>query len=276
MKTIDKCIRFEQLETQMDQLHEAFCANTPFEYIAVDDFLTDDAFRLIVENAPAPDKENKSNDYIFARNKFENPNFHLLGDVFAVLKAELMSDRFAAFLSKVYGQPVFVDPAFVGGGLHQGGERSFLDMHADFNRHPAHNDWVRELNILIYLNQDYRDEYGGHLQLEHRDTGIKGQVAPIGNRLVIMLTKGHTLHGYHEVRFPAGQYRMSIAAYAYSILANEGAEPPRSTQWRPENSSPLKAALARVSPLMVSLKNSLFGSATVKRASKGTGEPDES
>lgn len=268
---MNSCIKFDEIEARIDDLRDDFHLDSPLKHVIIDNFLNADAYRAIISGIPAPEKQHKSNDYVFARNKFENPNFHTLGDAFASLKDEFLSDRFAAILSKIYGRELFVDPTFVGGGLHQGGERSFLDMHADFNRHPANHEWLRELNILLYLNDDYKDEYGGHLQLENAVTGAKGQVAPLPNRMVFMLTKEHTLHGYREVRFPPGRYRTSIAAYAYSIDRDQKSEPARSTKWRPNTGGPLKAAVARVSPMLVAVKNGLFGSGTVKRAGDSRG-----
>ena len=60
------------------------------------------------------------------------------------------------------------DPYFGGGGLHQIEPGGFLKVHADFNVHPKLN-LDRRLNMLIYLNRDWKDEYGGHLELWERD-----------------------------------------------------------------------------------------------------------
>jgi hypothetical protein len=256
----------DKMENQIERLRQEFHSAQPFEYVIIDNFLNNEIYHKILSQIPEPQFENKSRDFIFARNKFESPNFQIFGEVFAALKDDLRTERFAAALSSIYGRKLFVDPNFVGGGLHQGGERSYLDMHADFNRHPGNADWLRELNLLLYLNPDYKDEYGGHLELQNATSGVQGRISPIGNRLVIMLTKEHTLHGYKEVSFPSGQYRTSIAAYAYSVDQNYDIEPARSTKWNPNSANPLRSAIARVSPALVAVKNRLFGSRTVKRA----------
>ena len=69
-------------------------------------------------------------------------------------------------------------------------------MHADFSRHPVERTWIRELNILLYCNNGWMPDWGGRLDLEHLISGKTESIDPIENRLVIMLTKSHTLHGY--------------------------------------------------------------------------------
>lgn len=261
-------IRYDHIVPRLETLAQEFRSANPFEYVAIDGFLTDAALEQVHANIPRPQEENKSSDYIFAKNKFENPNFAGGAPIFQQLKEELLGERFAAVLTAIYGRTLFVDPRFVGGGIHQGGEGSYLDMHADFSRHPGNKDWVRELNILLYLNRDYDESYGGHLELQHKETGERNRIAPMENRLVLMLTKGHTLHGYKPINFPKGRYRTSLAAYAYSIDTDYDATPERSTQWRPEDAGMAKSLLAKASPTLVKVKTTLLGSNTERRAKK--------
>lgn len=262
-------IRFDFIESSIDQFSTAFASGSPFPHVAIDGFLEPTSLAALVEAVPSPDRANKSNDYLFARNKFENPTFAGAPTIFQQLREELLSERFARLIGSIYGKPVFIDPQFVGGGIHQGGEGSFLDMHADFSRHPTYKDWLRELNILLYLNKDYSEDFGGHLEMQHATTGERGRVAPIANRLVVMLTKAHTLHGYKRITFPKGQYRTSLAAYAYSVDNDFDAEPARSTLWKPEDAGTGKNLLARAAPALVRLKTALVGSSTARRASSG-------
>jgi len=261
-------IQFERIEAELAELAAKFRNATPFEHVVIDGFLKPESLAELLRAMPPPDESKRSSDYLFAKNKFENPTFAQNAQIFEQLRDELLSARFAGILSQIYGKEVFVDPRFLGGGIHQGGEGSYLDMHADFSRHPAQKDWLRELNILLYLNTDYQDAWGGHLELQHAATGERGRVAPIENRLVLMLTKGHTLHGYKPISFPPGRFRTSVAAYAYSIDSDYSAVPVRSTMWKPEDASLGKSFLARLAPKLVKVKTALFGSRTERRASE--------
>jgi hypothetical protein len=139
-------------------------------------------------------------------------------------------------------------------------------MHADFNLHPTHKQWIRELNLLLYLNRNWKPEHGGQLELKNAITGATASIEPLFNRLVIMLTKDFTLHGHRPIRFPKGTFRTSIAAYAYSqaprATATDGLR--TTTTWIPEG-SPVKRVVARVTPWLVSAKQRLFGSATARK-----------
>jgi hypothetical protein len=255
----------DRLERDIGILRSAFEGAVPFPHVVVDDCLREPSYRRVLAAMPPPVTRQRSSDYIFARNKFENPQFDRADPVLAELREELTSPRFAAVLQGLCGKPVFVDPDFTGGGIHQGGEGSFLDMHADFSRHPARHGWLRELNILLYLNEPYDEAWGGHLELESLETGARARIAPVGNRLVVMLTKRHTLHGYRRIAFPEGRFRTSIASYAYTEDADYERTPIRSTAWRPERGG-VKRLVARLMPGLIRIKTLVLGSSTVRRA----------
>lgn len=262
----DGHIDFHFLETNLRRLKNEYISAIPFEHVIVDGFLKPSSLVELHKEIALPIDSNRSNDYLFAKNKFENPAFADQGGIMAEIKEELLSIRFAHILSEIAGIQLFVDPTFLGGGIHQGGEGSFLDMHADFNRHPVESNWLRTINILLYLNPTYKESYGGHLELVNAKSGSSGRISPLDNRLVLMLTKEHTLHGYKRINFPAGLYRTSLAAYAYQLDDNFADLPARTTSWKPTNAGVLKRMIAHLSPWLVRAKNRLLGSGTERRA----------
>jgi Rps23 Pro-64 3,4-dihydroxylase Tpa1-like proline 4-hydroxylase len=233
----------------------------------MDNFLPSEVAEGLLREIAQHQDFRKSNDYIFAKNKFESPRIENFGEHGAALRDFLLSPAFAAALSAVYGKPLFVDPDFVGGGLHRGGEGSYLDMHTDFNLHPRNKTWVRELNLLLYLNKGWQPAHGGCLDLRHGDSGQTAAVQPLFNRMVIMLTKDFTFHGYKPIAFPAGTFRTSIAAYAYSLAASaeEVAHLRTTTSWAPGQDTPVRALIAKATPGLVSIKQRFFGSATARK-----------
>lgn len=259
-------LRFDMLEAKVEDLSRQFSSAKPFEHVVIDDFCDQEKLLKLYEEIPDPASENinKSRDYIFARNKFEKSGFKDISPLFSEIYADMMSDRFCGFLRTLTGQAVFVDPSFHGGGIHQGGQGSFLDMHVDFNTHPLHEDWFRNLNILLYLNKDWSPSFGGQLKIRHREQPDSTTlIEPIFNRCVIMFTRDYTLHGYDRISFPLGQYRRSIAAYAYSQLAADRPKH-RTTVWYPEDAGTAKKIVGRYWPKLVRVKNALFGSSTAK------------
>lgn len=252
-------IDFNRLERDALEFKEQWRTARPFELIVIDDFADPVILADIHRQFPDPITLNKSRDYFFAKEKYEKNDFSVISREMRLLRDELLSDRFRLFLQNVTGMSLFMDPEFHGGGLHSGGDGSYLDMHADFNVHPLHGDWIRELNILVYLNEGWEPTWGGHLKLRNAETGEVGAVEPLFNRCVVMLTKAHTLHGYDPISFPKGRYRRSIAAYAYSLAKVGDIQEPRSTLWVSDQSR-VRRALGPAVLQLVRFKNKIFGS----------------
>ncbi len=76
----------------------------------------------------------------------------------------------------------------------------------------------RRLNVLIYLNDDWREEWGGSFEIWSNDmsTKIKSFV-PTFNRMCCFSSGSNTFHGNPEkVNHPKGEPRQSIALYYYT------------------------------------------------------------
>jgi hypothetical protein len=257
-------IDFNKLEENIEELSKGFANAKPFEHLIIDGFCDAKLLEDVLVDIPDANDDgvNKSRDFVFAKNKFEKALFDEIHPNLKKLKQEILSERFEHILFKLTGEKVFIDPNFHGGGLHQGGQGSFLNMHVDFNYHPNNRKWFRNLNILIYLNKNWKEEYGGELKLldGRLKDGEIHLIAPLFNRAVIMFTRDYTLHGYEPINFPEGAYRRSIAAYGYTAEASEGIV--RTTVWYPENGGVVKKVLGRHMPKLVRFKSLLFGSGT--------------
>ena len=122
------------------------------------------------------------------------------------------------FLEKLTGIAELIpDAYFTGGGLHQIERGGKLEVHADFNKLKGWN-LERRINLLLYLNRDWKDKFGGHLELWNRQmTKSIRKVSPIVNRCVIFNTESDAYHGHpHPLRCPEGQTRKSMALYYYT------------------------------------------------------------
>ena len=260
-RTCDCMINLDRLEANKDQYRLDYLLAKPFPFLVIDEFC--DEQKLLALYETIPELSNKSRDYIFANNKFEKSNYRELGDLFAELYQDLSSARMNRFLSFISNEIIFVDPRNHGGGLHQGKKNSFLDMHLDFNYHPLHKDWYRNMNLLLYLNKDWKPSYKGHLRLQDLRTGDEKELEVPFNRMIIQQTRAYTLHGYGMTNFPQGQFRTSIATYAYTQHLRP-VEKPRTTDWVVKDAGVIKRAAAAVYGPAVKFKNKLFGSATAR------------
>jgi len=255
-------INFDLLLANKEDYRLKYLTAKPFPYLVLDGICEED--KLTSLYAEIPELENKSRDYVFANNKFEKSNYKEISPLFKELNDDLHSQKMNEFLSYIACEDIFVDPKNHGGGLHQGKKNSFLDMHADFNYHPINTWWFRNMNLLLYLNKDWKPEYGGHLKLEDARTGNKTVLEVPFNRLVIQQTRGWTLHGYDLTHFPTGIFRTSIATYAYTKHLIH-VEKPRTTDWKPnQDATWLKKWMAKNYNTAVKVKNKLFGMGTAK------------
>lgn len=125
-----------------------------------------------------------------------------------------------AWLSEVTGIPgLFADPDLFGAGLHCIPPGGFLKMHVDFNRHPK--GWHRRVNVLVYLNEVWQDEWRGHLQLGVGSDAKR--IAPLGGRCVVFETNDASWHGHPEpLACPDDRQRRSIALYYYTAKPPKG------------------------------------------------------
>lgn len=246
-----------------EQLHDDFVDATPFPMVVLDDFLDAELADALHAEFPAIDRMPRSRDYVFGK-KHELSSLEEQGPASAAFAEMVTSDDFARFLSTIHGEELFVDPQFFGGGFHQGGHGSFLDMHVDFNLHPLEHSWVRCLNMLVYMNRNWQAaDWGGELLVKAGEDGELVAIEPLFNRAVIMLTDDRTFHGYRAMTLPAGVTRKSIAVYAYKEVA-AGSVAERTTSWRPETAGVAKRLLARNYDVLVRTKNRLLGSGTAR------------
>ena len=118
---------------------------------------------------------------------------------------------------------LFGDPYFAGGGMHRIASGGKLSVHEDFVKHPINQKWYRRLNLLIYLNKDWENSWGGNLQLfDHRTKSVVKEIEPIFNRAVIFDTTKNSLHGHpHPLKTPPNVYRNSLALYYFTAEPSE-------------------------------------------------------
>jgi Rps23 Pro-64 3,4-dihydroxylase Tpa1-like proline 4-hydroxylase len=120
---------------------------------------------------------------------------------------------FINFLEELTGIPKLLpDPHFNGGGLHQILNGGKLAIHTDFNQ-LASLDLYRRLNVLLYLNENWKDEYNGNLELwDQTCSSCVKSVAPTFNKLVVFETNKRSFHGHPKpLNTPGSVTRKSIA-----------------------------------------------------------------
>jgi hypothetical protein len=200
-------------------LQERYTSADPFPHAVIDGLFDDGDLDAVLADFPAPDEMKWM--------RFDNPQERKLGYFH---ETSTISDRVRRFLDAMNGFETLVflerltgidglipDPYFGGGGLHQIEPGGFLKMHVDFNVHPKLR-LDRRLNMLIYLNRNWREEYGGHLELwDASSRECRKKILPVFNRTVIFSTTEASLHGHpHPLSSPPGVTRKSVSLYYYT------------------------------------------------------------
>jgi 2OG-Fe(II) oxygenase superfamily len=208
----------KKLEALAAENADKYKNNKPFPHIYFDDFLPIAAAEAALRDFPEP----KQLEWA----EFNRPTERKLAfDVVERLPRSvrevlyfLNSRPIVRFLEVLTGiDGVIPDPYYLGGGLHQIKPGGNLEVHVDFNRHTKFN-LDRRINLLVYLNKDWKEQYGGHFELWNRDMSAAEQkILPLFNRCAIFSTSEYSFHGHPTpLSCPPDRTRKSMATYYYS------------------------------------------------------------
>jgi hypothetical protein len=220
------------------QYQHSYKAAQPFPHVVIDNFLPAEVAQKLLAHFPAVDspafvnRSAKNQPGKFGTVKGENiaRTAPYIQHVLAMMNSYVMIQ----FLMELSGIPKLLpDPHYSGGGLHQIVGGGSLDVHADFNFEPQ-IELYRRINLLLYLNQDWQESYGGQLELWDKGmTGCVHRIAPVFNRCVIFNTSRYSYHGHPQpLNLPQGMTRKSVALYYYTKQPFPGEEEPHLTLWQ--------------------------------------------
>ena len=211
--------KFKDLSIKSEELSMEYQNSLPFPSIVIDDFFDEIFLSAVLEEFPnlADQDSIKFNDP--NQKKFAGKGEKSFGPKTRELMHFLNSEPFLLFLSKLTGinEKLIPDPYFEGGGLHEIKRGGVLKIHADFNKH-SETGLDRRINVLVYLNKDWNESYGGGFELW--DTEMNGcvkKILPIFNRMAIFSTTDVSYHGHPDpLNCPEDRSRKSLALYYFT------------------------------------------------------------
>lgn len=206
----------------LDRHAAAFARREPFRHVVIDDFLDAGYAARLLADFPPFERGNARNEAGELGGKSTVERIRDLGAPYAALDDLIQSPAFLGLVSRLTGIPeLLYDPFYFGGGTHENREGQDLDPHVDFNRHPVEH-WHRRLNLIVYLNREWQDDWGGSLEL-HSDPRSPDDritlVTPLYNRCVIFETTEWSWHGFGRIALPESRRdltRKSVALYFYT------------------------------------------------------------
>jgi hypothetical protein len=216
--TLASFLPTERMREVMPAARSAYLNAKPFPHVVFDDFFDPHILDLILEEFPKPNQIRWQQFDNAQEIKLASATEASFGSVTRLLLYHLNSMTFLEFLSGVTGiENLISDPSFDGGGLHQIVPGGKLGIHSDYNKHRRYG-LDRRLNLLLYLNKDWREEYGGEIEFWDRNmTKCEAKTLPLFNRVLVFGTTDFTFHGHPDpLRCPPGMTRKSLALYYFT------------------------------------------------------------
>lgn len=220
--------------SDFQNLNNEFVGTPPFPMIVLDNFLPSDfAFKMAEECETIPDqywttftrngsymKECKLLQHAPVAYEFVNSMHNALGMEW-ITKLTNISD-------------LIPDPYLTGAGYSRSFTGDSLKLHTDFNW----NEQIkvhRMLSFIIYLNPNWKEEWGGHLQFtDFNKEKVIQNVVPVFNRAIIWRYHKRGFHGYPDpLTCPEGMSRNTFRLFYYYSDAKhkEYDRPHRSLYW---------------------------------------------
>lgn len=210
----------------IEELTKAFNKAEPFPHIVIDNFLQEEVLSKVLNEFPEANSDLfswKSNDKnsikLMCQDRGALQSLHNTDSVITFLN----SKKFLNQLEQITGMHTLLgDDELAGGGLHQIKAGGFLKLHVDFNVADTLPEYNRRLNLILFLNEEWKSDWNGQLELWNKDcTKCVVSVEPILNRAVIFDTQpdGDNLpwHGHPApLECPEGVTRKSLALYYYT------------------------------------------------------------
>lgn len=227
-----------ELESVGHKHRQVFRSATPFPHAFFDNFFASNFSSAVSEEFSDETRfkiarECKSNPLVGCyKGKKEFKKFAVFDDKMFGPATNLAymvfrSPQFVRFLERMTGIPHLVpDPEYRGSGLHMTSSGGLLEVHADFNRHGSGKPMFRRVNVFLFLNENWDESWGGHLELWSQNmSSCEKRLSPNFNRLVVFRSNDFSYHGHPQpLKSPEHRTRRSLAMYYYTLSAPDEIE----------------------------------------------------
>lgn len=200
--------------------HKEYSNAKPFPNIVIDDFFEEEFLSKVLNEFP--DLSTKREINVFNNlneKKLGTKGEADFGEYTKLICHYLNSQPILEFLQELTGitETLLPDPYFYGGGYHEIKPGGYLKIHADFNKHNK-TGLDRRINLLVYLNKDWEESYGGFFELwDENMVSAQRKLLPIFNRVAVFSTTDFSYHGHPDaLTCPPDRSRKSIALYYYT------------------------------------------------------------
>ena len=208
------------LQNESKLLRQSYEAAEPYPHLVIDNLFEPELLHHIIADFPKP----KTRDWLVWDTAHElkttSKGIDGLSTFTQLFCLWLNSLDVINTIESIVGIDNLVgDPLFHGAGLHEMYRDGWLEIHADYTRHFS-LPLMRRINILIYLNQDWDDSWGGELVLRSpKDSNDEVSYAPYFNRTIIFPTTHQTFHGVPKaLSCPIDRSRKLLSIYYWTPI----------------------------------------------------------
>jgi len=216
-------INLKNLNTSLNN----FSKEGPYDHCIIDNFFETEIAKKLENEFPNYDSDiwQKYNNAIEVK-KLNNIWNYFPKTTYQVLNY-LNSDEFVSILKKKIFKKnkLHSDMGLNGGGWHIHKRGGKLNTHLDYSLHPKLG-LQRKFNLIIYLNSNWSENWGGSLGFWGNKSPIKPgklikSIVPKFNRAILFDTTQNSWHGLPDpIKCPKNEYRKSLAVY-YLCKPNE-------------------------------------------------------
>jgi hypothetical protein len=212
----------DDLINKADWYRSQFDGAKPFRHVLITPFFEPAIAEAILEEFPVPLESQMRNEFGDKSRKFACHDVRSIGPTYRVIDDYISSPEFAKFMERVTGiQNLLYDPEYHGAGTHDNLSGQGMDAHVDFNLHRT-TGYHRRFNAIIYLNKEWKEEWGGNLELHTNPWDFENDTVisypPLFNHCVLFETNEYSWHGFQRLLMPGGREisRKSFTIYMYT------------------------------------------------------------
>jgi len=215
----------EQIIDKAPDIRHAFQSALPFRHVQIDNFLDPEICEGLLRDFPSFDKKKAINELGHVGGKAVIENVKSISPLYSSIYDFINSKSFLDTMSDLTGvRNLIADETLFGGGTHENLDGQYLDAHIDFNideRRMLH----RRLNLLIYLNKEWQESWGGCIELHSNprnpETDEVKSFLPLFNRAVIFETNEYSWHGFPVIRLPQEKKQLSRKSFSIYLYTKD-------------------------------------------------------
>jgi Rps23 Pro-64 3,4-dihydroxylase Tpa1-like proline 4-hydroxylase len=197
----------------------------PFRHVAIDNFLRSDICESLLRDFPVFDEKRAMDERGLLGRKAVVEHVSNISQAYRSFYEYINSAPFLEAMSTLTGiDDLIADKTLFGGGTHNNLSGQGLDVHIDFNI-DERNMLHRRINLLIYLNKEWDEAWGGAIALHsdpHNATlDETASFLPLFDRAVIFETNEYSWHGFRRIALPLDKQHLSCKSFSVYLYTKD-------------------------------------------------------